>query len=250
MIKVEKVKVMNMENAIRGMRNPLNSWDKSDSGICGGDRHIGCIHCSINESPEKAEELSKIDCDAGFGIKPCGKREFDGEFKIGFNDLALAKKLIKAGSDERKFLRQIFVSFDITAPRFWWTEMDTYKVSTVSNSTSTMHKLSSSPITKSDFSFSDVNEFYEAERLDDYISHVIHYCEYLRQKYNETKDKKYWGLLIELLPQSYNQMRTWTANYETLRNIYHARKNHKLQEWRDFCTFLETLPYANEFIVN
>lgn len=242
MIKIENTKVMNIENAIRGMRNPLDSWDKSDSGICGGDRHIGCIHCAINESMEKAEQLCKLDFEAGFGIKPCGKREFDGEFKIGFNDLALAKKLIKAGSDERKFLRQIFVSFDITAPRFWWTEMDTYKVSTVSNSCSTMHKLKDSEITKNMFSFD--------ETYNDMADRIVSECEYIRLKYLETGDKKYWRTLIEILPQSFNQMRTWTANYEVLRNIYHARKNHKLQEWREFCKFLEALPYANEFIIN
>lgn len=229
MITVEKVKVMNMENAIRGMRNPLDSWDKSDSAYC-WESFPDCENCQ-----------QKLPCERNYLAE-------DGAFVIGENDLKLATRLVKAGSDERKFLRQIFISIDITAPRFWWTEMDTYKVSTVSNSTSTMHKLSSKAITKDDFSFSDINKFYEAERLDDHINHVIHYCEYLRQRYNETKDKKYWRLLIELLPQSYNQMRTWTANYEVLRNIYHARKNHRLEEWHIFCEEIEKLPYAKELI--
>lgn len=236
MIKLENITVMNFKNAIRGMRNAKNSWNNIDSDFC-YNVFDQCYKCPFECScPDKYTE-------------------HDGVYILGPNDLGLATTLVKAGPDERKFLRQIFVSIDITAPRFWWTEMDTYKVSTVSNSCSTMHKLADNEIIKSDFSFSDfsydrLDEICEAEKLNDHTNYIIQLCEYLRQKYNETKDKKFWRLLIELLPQSYNQTRTWTANYEVLRNIYHTRKNHRLEEWRDFCKILETLPYAKEFIVN
>lgn len=231
MIKLENITVLNFKNAIRGMRNAKNSWDKSDSDYCYNVYDL-CSKCPF-------------DCSC-----PDKYTEHDGVYILGPNDLGLATTLVRAGSDERKFLRQIFVSMDITAPRFWWTEMDTYKIGTTSNSTSTMHKLTSDEIIKDNFSLSDPNEYYEAEALHNLQSYVAYNCEWLRNKYNETKDKKYWRLLIELLPQSYNQMRTWTANYEVLRNIYHARKNHKLEEWREFCKEIEKLPYAEEFIIN
>lgn len=213
MIKLDNVSVMNFENAIHGMRNPMNSWDKSDSGF-----EFIEDPCIINPNDEV-------------------------KFIMGEKDMKLAQKLVKAGSDERKFLRQIFISIDITAPIFWWKEMDTYKVATVSNSTSTMHKLTSKEITVDDFSVEGCDGVCEA-----FIPIIIQQCETLRSKYIETKDKKYWRALIEILPESYNQMRTWTANYEVLKNIYHARKNHKLDEWREFCRWIETLPYAKEFI--
>ena len=209
MIKFENTNVMNFDGAIRGMRNPLNSWDKSDSYWNNGRR----------------------------------------TYHIGENDLDLARRLIKAGSDHRKFLRQIFVSVDITAPLYWWKEFDTYKVATVANSCSTMHKIHSKPIELSDFS---IDDFYiEGDGIDlrDCFINVVADCESLRRKYLETKDKKYWRGLIQLLPESYNQKRTVTLNYETLRNIYRSRRNHKLDEWSiGFMGWIDSLPYAEELI--
>lgn len=205
--------VYNFEGAFRGMRAPMNSWDKSDS-VFTNDKTI-----------------------------------------IGKNDLQLAQKLIQAGAEHAKFMRQIFVSVDITAPIYWWKEMDTYKVSTVSNSTSTMHKLSSKPITINDFSFDNLDLVMTAGKnweltLNDYLTYqIIPTCERLRQKFIKTKDKRYWLALIQLLPESYNQTRTWTANYAILRNIYFQRKNHKLQEWHQFCDWIKTLPCGEELII-
>lgn len=203
MITVENANAYNFVNAIRGARNPMNSWDKMDSIIK------------------------------------------DGNFFLGVNDYRMCERLIKAGSDERKFLRQIFVSMDITAPLFWYKEFDQYKISTTTDSCSTMHKITSSPITKDCFAF---DETLDADILLTQ-DRIIKDCEYLRTKYLETKDKKYWRALIEILPNAWLQKRTWTGNYENLRNIYHARKNHKLQEWKDFCKEIEKLPYAYEFII-
>lgn len=204
MIKLEKTSVMNFENAVRGARNPMNSWDKSDSYY-----------------------------------------DEDGNYILGENDYGLCMKLCKAGSDERKFMRQIFVSVDITAPMYWWAEADTYKVGTVRNSCSKMHKIHSKPIELSDFSIEDFDIVeYGETSLKDMFEDVIHDCETLRQKYLETKDKRYWKGLIQLLPASYNQLSTLTLNYETLTNMYHARKHHKLDEWHDFCKWIETLPYS------
>ena len=212
--------VYNFEGAFRGMRAPMNSWDKSDS-VFTNNKTI-----------------------------------------IGENDLKLAQKLISAGAEHAKFMRQIFVSVDITAPIYWWKEMDTYKVSTVSNSTSTMHKLASKPITSSDFSFDNLdleiaecpvtlndNPFIITEWIfEDYIDSIIDMCEDLRYMYNKTKDKRYWRALIQLLPESYNQTRTWTANYAILRNIYFQRRNHKLIEWHQFCDWIKSLPCGEELI--
>ena len=167
---------------------------------------------------------------------------YEHRFYFGPKDLKLAQSLVRAGTDEAKFLRQIFISVDITAPLYWWKEMDTYKVGTVANSTSTMHKLSSRPIEINDFSFD--KEFHDYPM----IQNIVRDCEFLRQKYIETKDKTYWRALIQLLPESYNQTRTWTANYAVLRNIYFARRNHKLTEWREFCQWIEILPWAKELI--
>ena len=193
----------NFEGALRGMRNPMNSWEKSDSPF----------------TPS-------------------------GVWYIGDKDLELAQRLILAGSEHGKFMRQIFVSVDITAPIFWWKEMDTYKVGTTANSTSTMHKLISKPITEKDFEFtSDWDLDFNMAK-----GYIIEYCENLRIKYVETKDRRYWRDLIEILPQSYLQTRTWTANYAILRNIYFQRQNHKLKEWHKFCEWIETLPYAQELI--
>ena len=204
MITFENTCVMNMKNAVMGARNPMNSWDRSDS-----------------------VELP------------------DGTFQFGPNDLDLAKRLIRSGSDHRKFLRQIFVSVNITAPLYWWKEYDTYKVATVANSTSTMHKIHSKPFDIDDFSHDHMTPDTLA-----YMQTVVDRLEQIRLKYmNEGKNKEDWYDMIQLLPSSYNQMRTCTMNYETLVNIYHARKNHKLTEWHTFCDWIASLPYAKELII-
>lgn len=212
MIKIEKTKVVGWEHAIRGMRNPMNSWDKSDS-------HFGYMY------PD----------------------DYEPQMMIGTNDLDLMKQLVKAGTDHRKFMRMIVVYADITAPIYWWKELDTYKVGTVANSCSTMHKIHSKPIELSDFSIDDF-EFTNAddtvEFATDAFGRVISALEFLRQEFIETKDKKYWRFLIQLLPESYNQKRTVMLNYEVLANMYHSRKAHKLDEWREFCKWVETLPYS------
>ncbi len=204
MLKVDKVSVMNIENAMRGARNPLNSWERSDS--------------SYDEN---------------------------GTYILGENDLSLAKRLCKAGSDHRKFIRQIFVSVDITAPLYWWKEFDTYKVGTVANSTSTMHKIHSKPIELEDFSVDKLSE----ESIKQ-MTIFIQYIESIRLQYMESKNKEEWYNIIQLLPSSYNQLRTCSFNYETLRNIYNSRKNHKLEEWHIVCDWIHTLPYANELILD
>ena len=203
MLKTENTAVMNMENAMRGARNPLNSWAKMDSYT----------------DPQ-------------------------GVFHFGENDLDLARRLCVAGSDHRKFIRQIFVSVDITAPIYWWKEYDTYKVATVANSTSTMHKIHARPFALEDFS----TDHMDAETLEE-MQRLVGFLEKLRLKYMENKDKQYWYDMIQLLPSSYNQMRTCTLNYETLRNIYQARRNHKLAEWHTFCDWIESLPYAADLIL-
>ena len=203
MIKLERTSVMNFENAIRGARNPMNSWARMDSSY---DDH--------------------------------------GNFLLGDNDRALARRLCHAGSDHRKFIRQIFVSVDITAPLYWWKEYDTYKVGTVANSTSTMHKITSKPFEMSDLSCDQLDE--ESFKV---LENFMAYMESLRVRYNETKDRQLWYDIIQLLPSSYNQMRTCTFNYENLIAMYYARKNHKLDEWHVFCDWVKTLPYAEDMIL-
>ena len=202
MIKIDRVSVMNMENAIRGARNPLNSWNRMDSYY-----------------------------------------DENGNYVLGENDLSLAKKLAKAGSDHRKYLRQIFVSMDITAPLYWWKEFDTYKVATVANSTSTMHKIQAKQFERADFSCDRMSE--DALKVLDV---TIDYLEQVRLKFIETKEKCYWHDMIQLLPSSYNQLRTVTMNYETLINIYYARRTHKLAEWHTLCDLIMSLPYAKDII--
>lgn len=245
MINVKNIEVFNLDGALRGMRNPMNSWDKSDSGY-------GC-HNKTHITEKHDEELYLCE---NCGLFMCGSR--NKNFYIGKNDLNLAQKLIKAGTDHSKFMRQIFVSMDITAPLFFFKEFDQYRINCTTNSTSTMHKLATTPITKECFSFDNLEEeidVYPVTHGDDvsvcfidYVEDVIIACEKIRLKYLETNDKKYWRMLIQLLPESWNQTRTWTANYAVLRNIYFARKNHKLQEWQDFCHIIEGLPYAKELI--
>lgn len=203
MLTVQNTNVMNLYNAIRGARNPMNSWDRMDSILLP-----------------------------------------DGNCELGPNDLSLARRLARAGSDHRKYLRQIFVSVDITAPLYWWKEYDTYKVGTVANSTSTMHKIHSRPFSREDFSVDQMSKT-TLEKMDT----VIGWLEELRLRFIETKDKSVWYDMIQFLPSSYNQMRTCTLNYENLVNIYHARKNHKLEEWHVLCRWIESLPYAADLIV-
>lgn len=233
-MRFENTSVYNIYNAILGVRNPMNSWNKSDSVFNG----------------------------------------FNGKIEntvIGKNDLELMQKLIKAGSEHRKFMRQIFVSVDITAPLYWWKEFDTYKVGTVSNSCSTMHKLANTPITKECFEMDDFENMsprmfkckdeygdtYEENNLCNFVSLDLFWCHLIdvlndyRVHYNETKDKRYWKELIRLLPESWLQKRTITMSYENLLNMYHQRKNHKLTEWsKSFCDWVKNLPYAEELIEN
>jgi hypothetical protein len=203
MLKVERVSVMNLENAIRGARNPMNSWDRMDSHY-----------------------------------------DSQGNYILGENDLGLATRLARAGSDHRKFLRQIFVSVDITAPLYWWKEFDTYKVGTVANSTSTMHKIHAKAFCREDFS---------CDRMDNgglaMLDAIIAYLESERAKFLDNKeDRQSWHNMIQILPTSYNQMRTVSLNYENLINIYYARRNHKLAEWHVLCDWIMSLPYAKELI--
>lgn len=202
MLTLKNTSVMNFENAIRGARNPMNSWGRMDSHT-----------------------------------------EPDGTFVFGPNDLDLAMRLAKAGSDHRKYLRMVFVSVDVTAPLYWWKEYDTYKVATVANSTSTMHKIHSKPFSMDDFSCDHMTD-----GTKKFMETVVAELENIRLRFKETKSKEDWYDMIQLLPSSYNQMRTCTFNYETLINIYRARKNHKLAEWHTFCDWIETLPYAEQLI--
>lgn len=227
MIKIENVSVNNWESAIRGMRNPWNSWDKSDSDVC----------VSWYD-----EECSK-DC-----IYYCFCDENTERLIAGENDLALMKQLVKAGTDHRKFMRFITVTCDITAPLYWWKEFDTYKVGTVANSCSTMHTICRKEFVPNDFSHEHLHSFsccgqYEFDTMN-WLYSTIRCLNLLRDCYLQTKDKEYWWQIIQLLPSSYNQRRTLMLNYEVLRNMYHARKNHKLDEWRAFCNWVETLPYS------
>ena len=211
-MRFENTSVYNIYNAILGARNPMNSWNKSDSVFKGYNGKI--------------ENTS-----------------------IGKNDLELMQKLIKAGSEHRKFLRQIFVAVDITAPLYFFKELDTYKVGTVANSTSTMHKLASTPITIDCFEMGDFTPLIDNFKIDLSWQTIMTYLEQLRQRYNETKDKRYWKELIRLLPESWLQKRTITMNYENILNMYRQRKNHKLTEWsKSFCDWVKTLPYAEELI--
>ena len=195
---------MNIDNAIRGARNPMNSWARSDSYY-----------------------------------------DENGEFHLGEADVTFGAKLCRAGSDHRKFIRQIFVSVDILAPLYWWKEFDTYKVGTVANSTSTMHKIQAKEFSRDDFSHDHMSEVALA-----CLDATIACLEERRGKFLETKDKSYWYDMIQLLPSSYNQLRTVTMNYENLLNIYYARRFHKLDEWHVVCDWIESLPYAKEFILD
>ena len=236
-----------MEFVIEGMRNPMNSWDKSDSGY-------QCVCCS--------NEICKAECT---GDDLCPR---NGKYRLGDKDHSLMFKLAKFETDHRKYLRMMPVYVRITAPLYWWKEFDTYKVGTVANSCSTMHKITEKEFNRSDFSHEHIfkspnvysgawdmetsNMFFSVNIQDgiyfsseDILDFTIQALNYYRKKYIETKDKKYWWQLIQLLPSSYNQTRNSMLNYEVLANIYKSRQNHKLDEWRDFCDWIETLPYSD-----
>ena len=224
MIKLERTDVFGWETAIRGMRNPMNSWDKSDS------------FWKIDDTEDRVDLY----------VDNCG-------MVIGENDLKLMKSLSKAGSDHGKFLRFINVTVDITAPLYWWKEFDTYKVGTVANSCSTMHKIHDKVFELDDFSHEHLSklEVVEGEQFStlDYLKLLVTRLNLCRKKYLETKDKNWWWQMIQLLPSSYNQKRTVQLNYQVLKSMYFARRNHKLDEWREFCTWCEGLPYFKEIVI-
>lgn len=250
MIKIENFEIMGWDHVICGMRNPMNSWDKADSGICkGGDNGIGCENCV------------DYGCD----------HSYDQSWKLGKADHELMMKLAKAGSVHGKFRRMITVYVDITAPLYWWKEFDTYKVGTVANSCSTMHKIHAKEFTMGDFScehLMDLNDFSTPIDKNDALSAIcvdgqicyyspktflnmtIQVLNHYRTLFLRTKDKKYWWQMIQLLPSSYNQKRTVMLNYEVLSGIYIYRKNHKLDEWREFCQWIEQLPYSEIITCN
>ncbi len=239
MIKIENTEVIGWEHAIRGMRNPMNSWAGSDSGYCGGDNHIGCVHCHFAGDKEHNEKMIATDFTYDYNISPCGKKEFTGEYEIGHKDYELMRKLCKAGTDHRKFMRMITVYTDVTAPLYWWKEYDTYKVGTVANSCSTMHKITEKEFTFDDFS---CEHLYSDSKKN--LESTINFLNIYRNDYCRFKNKKYWWQMIQLLPSSYNQRRTLMLNYEVLANIYKSRRGHKLDEWKTFCEWIETLPYS------
>ena len=228
MLKIENYEVVGWEHVIRGMRNPMNSWEKSDSGYCHQDLLRDCTACVHGDN--------------------CWK----GGFDIGPNDYSLMTRLRNAGTDHRKFMRMITVYLDITAPLYWWKEFDTYKVGTVVNSCSTMHKIHAKEFTLDDFSIEHIHEderFVSSKTQDMCMPHHIlrmwlQCLNMAREAYLETKDKKYWWTIIQMLPSSYNQKRTVMLNYEVLANIYKSRKDHKLDEWHVLCDWIEKLPYS------
>ena len=290
-MKFENTQIFNFEGAFRGLRNPMNSWDKSDScfGMIDTTNDYECEYeiaekYVMKEHPEyynnenndndyDNNRIKEEDKYAEWLIKNGILENRDSDLGpyvaayIGPNDLALAQKLIKSGPEHRKFLRQILVSVDITAPMFWWSEFDTYKVGTTANSTSKMHKLASTPITIDCFEIDDYNNNLEwtgvpqedlVNQYNQYsIQRLIDMLEGLRKKYLETKDVKYWKELIRWLPESWLQTRTVTMNYENIRNMYFQRKDHKLNEWsgkhtsvkQSFCQWVKGLPYTEELIL-
>ena len=219
MLKISNFEVMGWEHAIRGMRNPMNSWEKSDSCTQG---YVWC-----NEF-------------CGHPVSGCDR---ESGLYLGPNDLGLMKRLRNAGTDHRKFMRMITVYLDITAPLYWWKEFDTYKVGTVANSCSTMHKIADKEFTIDDFSVNHLTDL----SIEGFMA-LITYLNVLRDRYNLDKNKEDWWQMIQLLPSSYNQKRTVMLNYEVLAGIYPMRKNHKLDEWQEFCQWIEQLPYS-ELIV-
>ena len=283
----KNTEVYNFEGAFRGLRNPLESWKKSDSQFCLTDIYMDDTltevcdawieHENIGRRERGVEELSYdmqnyqkyyevlekyenwLLQEGLLRQSDCGANVYDVAF-LGPNDLGLAQKLILAGTEHCKFMRQIFVSVDITAPFYWWKEFDTYKIGTTANSTSTMHKLTSKPITKDMFEFDNGDELeitnYTVPHggecglvYSDYQEDIIDMCETLRQKYLETKDKRYWRALVQILPNAFLQTRTVSLSYANLRNMYFQRRDHKLIEWHKFCDWISKLPYGGELIM-
>ena len=227
MIKIENINVYGWEPAIRGMRNPLNSWDKSDSYAA-----VNCAECGLIEERGICEKADRV-----------GRCENFEYYYIGENDLKLMQQLSAAGDDDAKFLRMIDVTMDITAPQFWWAEFDTYKVGTVRNSCSKMHKIHVKEFSHQDFSHEAI---YAVEYAKTAFIKYCSMCERLRTDFNATGDITYWIALIEALPEGYNMRATVQLNYQVLKNMYWARRNHKLKEWRDFCTQIKAFPYFKE----
>ena len=280
-MKFKNTYVSNFEGAFRGMRNPKNSWDKSDSffGVVNldytsedmeiADKWVKAFHPNLNWPEEFTDEgcnLAEKYADKLIknGVLRLNNSDNVADLAfIGPQDMKLAQTLIKAGPEHRKFLRQIFVSVDITAPLYWWKQMDQYKIGTVTDSTSTMHKLTSKPITLESFEIDDFNPeivYYEIPSaqydIGMFADFMIEQLEFLRQKYLETKDKKYWKELVRWLPESWLQTRTWSANYEVVRTIVHQRQNHKLNQWSgkddpskdNFIQWAKSLPYTEQLI--
>lgn len=267
----DNTRTFNWEGAFHGMRAPLESWAKSDSmfGLAPMEstydlemlntwrdkEYPDGFNTEQERTAYNAEKISWIDNN---GILRCDNNCMEFAF-LGPADLDLAQRLIKAGPEHRKFLRQIFVSTYISLPLSIWKQLDTYKIGTVTNSTSTMHKIQSKPLTRESFEIEQIpyeeqeemeqrDGIYCAGELDDLLDETIQTCEDLRRAFNQTKDKRYWRKLIELLPESYLQAREYTLNYEVLRSIVHQRKGHKLGEWQKFIHWVHTLPYAEELI--
>lgn len=229
MLTIENVETYGWAAAIRGMRNPKNSWDRMDSHPClEADWSGDCAMVMNDDEPAK-------DCDPD-----------KYHFCVGENDFRLMQTLAAAGQDHGKFLRMITVTLDIAAPLYWWKEFDTYKVGTVANSCSTMHKIHAKEFDVNDFSHEHVEELTgdDYNMSYDFLLRTVDILNYYRKKFLETNDKKYWWQLIQLLPSSYNQRRTVQLNYAVLKNIYHARKDHKLDEWHTLCDWIESLPYS------
>jgi hypothetical protein len=224
-IKIDRTDTCGWEAAVRGMRNPLNSWDKTDSHYCWEPTSPtgGCFGCELRD-----DRYCRVD-----------------KYVLGKADLDLMKRLVGSGTDHSKFMRMITVTVDLTAPLYWWKEFDTYKVGTVANSCSTMHKIQAKQFTLDDFSHEHLQDELDFERtFKTYLLTVIDGLNEAREMYLETKDKFYWWQMIQLLPSSYNQKRTVQLNYAVLKNVYHARKSHKLDEWHTFCDWVEHLPYS------
>lgn len=241
MIKLENVVLASpeqMEFIIEGMRNPMNSWEKSDSGVC--------------------SMVSGIECNCCSDFSSCFYKNIDDRYHLGLNDHSLMQRLSNAGTEHRKYMRMMPVYVRITAPLYWWKEFDTYKVGTVANSCSTMHKIAEKEFTLEDFSHEHLDAFvpenenhitvegveFISLNTEGHLRMVVHHLNFNREKYLETKDKRFWWQMIQLLPSSYNQTRNVMLNYEVLANIYRQRKNHKLDEWREFCEWIETLLYS------
>ena len=232
MISIENIDVYGFESAIRGMRNPMNSWDRSDSVHCTLESYGHCQGCDLD----------------GF----CTEDHEDNEFVIGANDLDLMKRLFKGGTEHRKYMRMINVTMDITAPLYWWKEFDTYKIGTVANSCSTMHKIHAKEFELDDFSYEHLidssEKGYQFENPMGVLEYMINVLNHHREKFLETKDKKHWWQMIQLLPTSYNQRRTVQMNYEVAVNIIRQRQNHKLDEWHVMVDELLRLPYMKEIM--